>query len=186
MISAKPPWNLQKNHSDFIAKTQPIRPTMPPKSSAILALFAPSRYFLPSIRCFSATPARQVDPPRAYPRLSDWGGRVEDSRNTFMEKEFEDRLMALRDHQPRIDLPGDDLQTQKPGATGPNGEEDKRVELLEIIQTQHRFGQGDTYAPHDLSFQEQRKRRARKTPSFDAMDLLGINPIKEYKVHATL
>lgn len=59
------------------------------------------------------------------------------------------------------------------------------MELLELIQTQHRFGQGDAYAPHDLSFQEQRKRRARKTPSFDAMDLLGINPIKEYKVHAT-
>lgn len=102
-----------------------------------------------------------------------------------MEKGFEDRLRALRDHQPRLDLPGDIQQPQKPGATGPNGEEDKRVELLELIQTQHRFGQGDAYAPHDLSFQEQRKRRARKTPSFDAMDLLGINPIKEYKVHAT-
>lgn len=111
---------------------------------------------------------------------------MEDSRNKFMEKDFEDRLKALRDHQPRIDLPGDDREPQKPGATGPNGEEDKRVELIEIIQTQHRFGQGDAYAPHDLSFQEQRKRRARKTPSFDAMDLLGINPIKEYKVYTTL
>lgn len=103
-----------------------------------------------------------------------------------MEKAFEDRLKALRDHQPKVDLPGDIRQPQKPGATGPNGEEDKRVELLELIQTQHRFSQGDAYAPHDLSFQEQRKRRARKTPSFDAMDLLGINPIKEYKVHSTL
>lgn len=101
-----------------------------------------------------------------------------ESGKVFGASEFETRLKALRDHQPTLDVPG---EVQKSG-TGPDGEEDKGVELAELVHTQYRFGQGDVYAPHDLSFQEQRKRRARKTPAFDAMDLLGINPIKEYRV----
>lgn len=111
---------------------------------------------------------------------------VESSRRVFQDEEFESRLKALKEQHPVLDVPGDIQQSQKPGSTGAGGEEDKRVELAELVQTQHRFGQGDVYAPHDLSFQEQRKRRARKTPAFDAMDLLGINPIKEYRVCVAL
>ncbi|OAL52026.1 ribosomal protein S18 [Pyrenochaeta sp. DS3sAY3a] len=41
---------------------------------------------------------------------------------------------------------------------------------------------GDVYAPHDLSGPEQKKwKLGRKRPQQDAFDLLGINPIAEYK-----
>lgn len=42
---------------------------------------------------------------------------------------------------------------------------------------------GDVYAPHDLSGIEQRKwKQGRKRPQEDAFDILGINPVLEYKV----
>ncbi|KAF2007713.1 ribosomal protein S18 [Amniculicola lignicola CBS 123094] len=41
---------------------------------------------------------------------------------------------------------------------------------------------GDVYAPHDLTGPEQKKwKTAKRTPTVDAFDTLGINPIKEYK-----
>jgi len=41
---------------------------------------------------------------------------------------------------------------------------------------------GDVYAPHDLSGIEQRKwKQGRKRPQEDAFDILGINPVLEYK-----
>ena len=46
-----------------------------------------------------------------------------------------------------------------------------------------KWNTGDVYAPHDLSGVEQKKwKLARRTPSSDAFDTLGINPIAEYKV----
>lgn len=46
-----------------------------------------------------------------------------------------------------------------------------------------KWNTGDVYAPHDLSGVEQKKwKTARKTPSSDAFDTLGINPVAEYKV----
>jgi small subunit ribosomal protein S18 len=46
-----------------------------------------------------------------------------------------------------------------------------------------RWKSGDVYAPHDLSAAEQNKwKRGRMTPQTDAFDVLGINPINEYKV----
>jgi len=42
---------------------------------------------------------------------------------------------------------------------------------------------GDVYAPHDLSGIEQKKwKQGRKRPQEDAFDILGINPVLEYKV----
>jgi small subunit ribosomal protein S18 len=42
---------------------------------------------------------------------------------------------------------------------------------------------GDVYAPHDLSGAEQKKwKYGRSKPQSDAFDVLGINPIHEYKV----
>ena len=42
---------------------------------------------------------------------------------------------------------------------------------------------GDIYAPHDLSGAEQAKwKRAKARPQGDAVDMLGINPLLEYKV----
>lgn len=42
---------------------------------------------------------------------------------------------------------------------------------------------GDVYSPHDLTGAEQKKWKfGRKKPQSDAFDVLGINPINEYKV----
>jgi small subunit ribosomal protein S18 len=46
-----------------------------------------------------------------------------------------------------------------------------------------RWRPGDVYAPHDLSGAEQKKWKTGQTrPQSDAFDVLGINPINEYKV----
>lgn len=41
---------------------------------------------------------------------------------------------------------------------------------------------GDVYAPHDLSAVEAGKWRKRKSSQRDVFDILGINPLEEYKV----
>lgn len=40
---------------------------------------------------------------------------------------------------------------------------------------------GDVYAPHDLSAVEATKWRKRKSSERDVFDVLGINPLEEYK-----
>ena len=41
---------------------------------------------------------------------------------------------------------------------------------------------GDVYSPHDLSPSEMKKWRKRSSPSSDAFDVLGLNPLHQYKV----
>ena len=42
---------------------------------------------------------------------------------------------------------------------------------------------GDVYAPHDLTGPEQAKwKKSRQLPKSDAFDVLGIDPLNEYKV----
>lgn len=54
-------------------------------------------------------------------------------------------------------------------------------------QMYRRWKEGDVYAPHDLTGAEQKKwKYGRKTPQTDAFDVLGINPITEYKVRSTV
>lgn len=58
---------------------------------------------------------------------------------------------------------------------------DKRASYQKQIY--RRWLTGDVYAPHDLSGSEQKKwKTAKKRPTSDAFDALGINPINEYKV----
>ena len=45
-----------------------------------------------------------------------------------------------------------------------------------------RWHTGDVYAPHDLTSVEMIKWRKRQKPDRDAFDVLGLNPLKEYKV----
>lgn len=45
---------------------------------------------------------------------------------------------------------------------------------------------GDVYAPHDLSPVEAAKWRQRKSSQRDVFDMLGINPLHEYKVCVSL
>lgn len=45
-----------------------------------------------------------------------------------------------------------------------------------------RWQVGDVYAPHDLSVVEAAKWRKRKSSERDVFDILGIDPLEEYKV----
>jgi small subunit ribosomal protein S18 len=50
-------------------------------------------------------------------------------------------------------------------------------------QIYRKWQPGDVYSPHDLTGAEQKKWKfGRKKPQSDAFDVLGINPINEYKV----
>lgn len=50
-------------------------------------------------------------------------------------------------------------------------------------QIYRKWQPGDVYAPHDLSGAEQKKwKQGRKRPQQDAFDVLGVNPVLEYKV----
>lgn len=52
-------------------------------------------------------------------------------------------------------------------------------------QIYRKWQPGDVYAPHDLSGTEQKKwKQGRKKPQQDAFDVLGINPVLEYKVRS--
>ncbi|KAH6644001.1 ribosomal protein S18 [Boeremia exigua] len=49
-------------------------------------------------------------------------------------------------------------------------------------QIYRKWQAGDVYAPHDLSGAEQKKwKYGRNKPQSDAFDVLGINPVNEYK-----
>ncbi|EDU44643.1 RpsR Ribosomal protein S18 [Pyrenophora tritici-repentis] len=49
-------------------------------------------------------------------------------------------------------------------------------------QIYRKWQPGDVYAPHDLSGIEQKKwKQGRMKPQEDAFDILGINPVLEYK-----
>lgn len=57
----------------------------------------------------------------------------------------------------------------------------KRRDLLQ--QMTRKWRRGDIYSPHDLTGYAMSKfRRKRARPPTDVLDLLGINPLKEYKV----
>lgn len=54
-------------------------------------------------------------------------------------------------------------------------------------QIYRKWQAGDVYSPHDLTGAEQRKWKfGRKKPQQDAFDVLGINPLNEYKVGACM
>jgi small subunit ribosomal protein S18 len=53
-------------------------------------------------------------------------------------------------------------------------------------QIYRKWQTGDVYSPSDLSGAEQKKwKLGRKKPQSDAFDVLGINPVLEYKVGLT-
>lgn len=58
----------------------------------------------------------------------------------------------------------------------------EETDMRELQQSQIRFNPGEVYAPNDLSMEEFKARRGNRRPVKDAFDLLGVNPIKEYKV----
>lgn len=69
-------------------------------------------------------------------------------------------------------------------ASSPNRELAESERLSQYQRQIYRKWQpGDVYAPHDLSGTEQKKwKQGRKRPQEDAFDVLGVNPVLEYKV----
>lgn len=58
---------------------------------------------------------------------------------------------------------------------------EQRAKSLERNQTRQ-WKTGDAYSPHDLSPSEMRKWRKRSSPATDAFDVLGLDPLHQYKV----
>ncbi|KAF2625203.1 ribosomal protein S18 [Macroventuria anomochaeta] len=69
---------------------------------------------------------------------------------------------------------------------------DRPTQTREMIESERRYQfqrqiyrkwqPGDVYSPHDLTGAEQKKWKfGRKKPQSDAFDVLGINPVNEYK-----
>ncbi|KAF2845392.1 ribosomal protein S18 [Plenodomus tracheiphilus IPT5] len=68
----------------------------------------------------------------------------------------------------------------RPTQTREMVESERRAQFQRQIY--RRWQPGDVYAPHDLSGPEQKKwKYGTKRPTEDAFDILGINPILEYK-----
>lgn len=61
------------------------------------------------------------------------------------------------------------------------------AEREELARQMHRkWKGGDTYAPHDLSYQELKKWIKPRQPSKDVIDMLGLNPLDHYKNFAMI
>ncbi len=60
-----------------------------------------------------------------------------------------------------------------------------RADALEK-QVLRKWKLGDVYAPHDLSGDEMKKWGMNRPGQRDAFDVLGINPLHEYKVRSSI
>ncbi|KAG9199885.1 hypothetical protein B5807_11078 [Epicoccum nigrum] len=73
-----------------------------------------------------------------------------------------------------------DLGFNRPSQTREMIESERREQFQRQIY--RKWQPGDVYSPHDLTGAEQRKwKMGRKKPQQDAFDVLGINPLNEYK-----
>jgi small subunit ribosomal protein S18 len=69
----------------------------------------------------------------------------------------------------------------RPTQTAEMLESEKRANFQR--QVHRKWQPGDVYSPSDLSGTEQKKwKTGRKKPQSDAFDILGVNPVLEYKV----
>jgi small subunit ribosomal protein S18 len=74
-----------------------------------------------------------------------------------------------------------DALLNRPGQTREIIESEKKSQFQRQIY--RRWQPGDVYSPVDLSGSEQKKwKTGRKKPQSDAFDVLGVNPVLEYKV----
>lgn len=78
----------------------------------------------------------------------------------------------------------------KPNTTAQRAREEEQVVRNEglLRQIQRRWKPGDVYSPRDLSFKEQQKWKtnSKKMPQYDVFELLGLDPVKEYKNFALM
>ncbi|KAJ4318452.1 hypothetical protein N0V94_004407 [Neodidymelliopsis sp. IMI 364377] len=119
-----------------------------------------------SLRCFSSGPQTQD---KAL--LSILGGSA--ARNPPADQQ-RPRVPSLATRLAR------DAGLDRPTQTREMIESERRSNFQR--QMYRKWQPGDVYSPHDLSGAEQKKWKfGRKKPQSDAFDVLGINPINEYK-----
>ncbi|KAK4645485.1 hypothetical protein QC761_201850 [Podospora bellae-mahoneyi] len=82
---------------------------------------------------------------------------------------------------------------EQPSAPSPTGHTNYGFEAAEdVVKHQHRadmylrkhprrWREGDVYAPHDLSPAEAKKWKVVKSPKRDVIDMLGVNPLDNYR-----
>jgi len=107
------------------------------------------------------------------------------TRNGIQLPTMDKEKMGIPKGIPGLLRRADDMrrENQKTGA-GSTSEEILKNKLGEDLtrQIKRRWNEGDIYAPHDLSPQEMKKWKTRKTTEYDVFDILHMNPIDEYKV----
>ncbi|KAI5807459.1 ribosomal protein S18 [Peziza echinospora] len=152
---------------------------------------------LPARRFLSSTPSlpqqNSDDPPRARPAV--WSGPgTTSSINLALKQTVSDYTHGLGftpsttpsappppKHQQARHARNADGSTlggaPAPGSESPGAD----LETEELFRLQRRFAQGDMYTPKDLSYESFKAFRRRKPPKADSFDLLGIDPLREYK-----
>lgn len=77
-----------------------------------------------------------------------------------------------------------EMRLNQPSQTREMIESERRSQFQRQIY--RKWVPGDVYSPHDLTGLEMKKWKfGRKKPQQDAFDILGINPINEYKVRSS-
>ncbi|KAF1357889.1 ribosomal protein S18 [Lizonia empirigonia] len=133
-------------------------------SLARSALRAPAAASRGSLRCFSSGSQKQDQ------ILLDILGRT--ANNSASQQQLGDSSLATRLAR--------DAGLDRPTQTREMIESERRSQFQRQIY--RKWQPGDVYSPHDLSGAEQKKwKNGRKKPASDAFDVLGINPINEYK-----
>ncbi|KAF1848418.1 ribosomal protein S18 [Cucurbitaria berberidis CBS 394.84] len=119
------------------------------------------------IRCFSSGPQKKDDA-----LLSILGGSSAARNPSTNQQRPGGSSLATRFAR--------EAGLDRPTQTREMIESEKRSQFQRQIF--RRWQPGDVYAPHDLSGSEQKKWKfGRKRPQEDAFDVLGINPVLEYK-----
>jgi hypothetical protein len=150
-------------------------PTMPPRLPTTTLLRVPlARTFSTARPLLAPTNPLSNESdgtPRTGPRIlrnRSFGGFMGDTRDDAAQRARHVMTM-LSEHQ----------TTSTPSSSAGASDE---FSLQELSQSQLRFQQGDIYAPNDLTMEELRARRKNRRPVKDAFDVLGINPLTQYKV----
>lgn len=87
------------------------------------------------------------------------------------------------DQQSRVTNQLPRFESAPPADALPANEQNSGFTPQEMLSNANRFRQGETYSPHDLTIEEMKKKRVQRRKKFrDVFDVLGLNPIDEYKV----
>jgi hypothetical protein len=127
---------------------------------------APAAVSKNSLRCFSTSSPKQADATLLEILESSAAQTPNKStNNSFLATRFANQAGLTERNTPTREMV----------------ESERREQFQRQIF--RRWQTGDIYSPHDLTGAEQKKWKfGRKKPQSDAFDVLGINPVNEYKV----